>query len=74
LEVSEYNKGRTNKQVSNKTWIHGTREYLRPDTIWADERWFVILWVNNNLDMQISPRLKSMKRKKEILRESKAKF
>lgn len=36
--MSEYNKGRTNKDVSNKTWIHGTREYLRPDTIWADSR------------------------------------
>lgn len=23
----------------DKLWIHGTKEYLRPDTMWADERY-----------------------------------
>ena len=39
LEVSDYNKGRSVKDISNKTWIDGTREKLRPDTLWADERY-----------------------------------
>ena len=39
MEVSDYNKGRTVADVSNKTYIHGTRKYLRPDTIWADDRY-----------------------------------
>jgi hypothetical protein len=25
--------------VSDKTWVDGTREHLRPDTMWADERY-----------------------------------
>lgn len=39
LEVSAYNKGRTVKDVSDKTWADGHRDVLRPDTIWADERY-----------------------------------
>lgn len=39
MEVSDYNKGKTPKDVSTKTWIHGTRHYLRPDTLWADDRY-----------------------------------
>jgi len=39
LEVSDYNKGRTIKDISEKTWLDGTRERLRPDTLWADERY-----------------------------------
>jgi hypothetical protein len=39
MEVSSYNKGITTASVSNKTHIHGTRQYLRPDTMWADERY-----------------------------------
>jgi len=39
MEVSDYNSGRTVKDVSDKTWLDGTREYLRPDTMWADERY-----------------------------------
>lgn len=39
MEISEYNKGRTVADISNKNWTHGTREYLRPDTMWADERY-----------------------------------
>jgi G3E family GTPase len=39
MEVSDYNKGRDPSDVSDKTWIDGTRQYLRPDTIWADDRY-----------------------------------
>jgi hypothetical protein len=39
LEVSSYNKGRSLKDVSDRTWIHGTRKYLRPDTMYPDERY-----------------------------------
>jgi hypothetical protein len=39
MEVSDYNKGRTVADVSDRTWIDGTREHLRPDTMWADERY-----------------------------------
>ncbi|CAK80675.1 unnamed protein product (macronuclear) [Paramecium tetraurelia] len=39
LEVSPYNKGRTVKDVSDKTWVDGHRDNLRPDTMWADERY-----------------------------------
>ena len=39
MEVSDYNKGRKLSDISGKTYIHGTRKYLRPDTLWADERY-----------------------------------
>jgi hypothetical protein len=39
MKESEYNKGRTVAEVSDKTWIDGTRLHLRPDTMWADERY-----------------------------------
>jgi len=39
LKVSPYNVGRTVTDVSSKTWIHGTRQYLRPDSMYADERY-----------------------------------
>lgn len=39
MEVSEYNKGRTPTDVSDKLWKDGTRFKLRPDTMWADERY-----------------------------------
>ena len=39
MEVSSYNQGRDVAQVPGKTWIDGTRKYLRPDTMWADERY-----------------------------------
>ena len=44
--MSPYNKvfnklsqGRTVKDVPAKTWADGHRDKLRPDTIWADERY-----------------------------------
>jgi hypothetical protein len=39
MELSPYNKGRSVKDVPDKTWIDGTRLHLRPDTMWADERY-----------------------------------
>jgi hypothetical protein len=38
--VSDYNQGRSIQEVADwKRYIHGTRAHLRPDTIWADERY-----------------------------------
>jgi len=39
MATSPYNEGRTIANVSNKNWVHGTRHYLRPDTMWADDRY-----------------------------------
>jgi len=39
MAVSSYNEGRTVADVSNKSHVHGTKQYLRPDTLWADERY-----------------------------------
>ena len=39
MRVPEYNEGRSVSQISRKTYIHGTRQYLRPDSMWADERY-----------------------------------
>lgn len=39
MKVESYNEGRTTADVSDKTWIHGTRHHLRPDTMWADDRY-----------------------------------
>lgn len=39
LEVPEYNQGRTVADVPARTWADGERTKLRPDSIWADERY-----------------------------------
>lgn len=39
MDISPYNVGRTVADVSDKTWVDGTRTNLRPDTMWADERY-----------------------------------
>jgi hypothetical protein len=39
MKVSSYNEGRTVADVSGKTWVHGSRKYLRPDSMWADDRY-----------------------------------
>jgi len=39
IEVSAENQGRTVADVSNKTWADGERSKLRPNSIWADERY-----------------------------------
>lgn len=40
LEVSDYNQGRSMKDFDDrKRWVDGTASRLRPDSIWADERY-----------------------------------
>lgn len=40
MEVSEYNRGRTISDVDmSKTFSYGDRRHLRPDTMWADDRY-----------------------------------
>lgn len=40
MKVSDYNKGRTLKDVDlSKTWKDGDRHHLRPDSLWADDRY-----------------------------------
>lgn len=39
MEVSSYNNGRTVKDISTRTAVDGFRDKLRPDTMWADERY-----------------------------------
>ena len=39
MKVSDYNKGRTVSNVSSKTWRDGERDKLRPDTMYADDRY-----------------------------------
>lgn len=39
MKEAPYNKGRTIKDISSKTYGHGNRAYLRPDTMWSDERY-----------------------------------
>lgn len=39
MEVAPYNKGRSISDISDKTYIHGSRKFLRPDSMWADDRY-----------------------------------
>ena len=39
MKVSSYNEGGDVSQLAHKTWTDGTREHLRPDTMWADNRY-----------------------------------
>lgn len=39
MKVGDYNKGRTVANVANKTWADGASDKLRPDTMWADDRY-----------------------------------
>jgi hypothetical protein len=39
MTIPKYNEGRTVADVSSKTWIHGTKKHLRPDSMWADDRY-----------------------------------
>jgi hypothetical protein len=39
MEVSAYNKGRSVADVPHKSWEDGSRNVLRPDTLWADDRY-----------------------------------
>lgn len=42
MNVSSYNVGRTVADVSSKTYVHGTSKYLRPDTMWNDDRYLTV--------------------------------
>ena len=39
MVVGEYNVGRTVANVPRRTWSDGSRQNLRPDTLWADDRY-----------------------------------
>lgn len=39
IQVSSYNEGKTVADLERHTWNDGSRENLRPDTMWADERY-----------------------------------
>lgn len=39
MKVSDYNQGRTIANVSSKTWRDGERDKLRPDSMYADDRY-----------------------------------
>lgn len=39
MDVPYYNKGRTVADVPSRRWEDGSREHLRPDTLWADDRY-----------------------------------
>ena len=39
MAVPDYNKGRTIADVPNKTWTDGERSKLRPNSMWADDRY-----------------------------------
>lgn len=39
MSVSHYNIGRTVADVPRRTWADGSRQNLRPDTLWADDRY-----------------------------------
>lgn len=39
IEVPEYNQGRTVADVPLRSWADGERSKLRPNSIWADERY-----------------------------------
>ncbi len=39
MEVSSYNVGRTVANVPRKTWVDGTADKLRSDSMWIDDRY-----------------------------------
>ena len=39
MEVPEYNRGRTIADVPHKNWSDGERSKLRPNSMWADDRY-----------------------------------
>lgn len=39
MKVPGYNKGRTVADVPLKSWADGTPDMLRPNTLWADDRY-----------------------------------
>ena len=39
MSVPSYNEGRTIADVPSKSWQDGNRHNLRPNTLWADDRY-----------------------------------
>jgi hypothetical protein len=39
MEINDYNKGKTIAEVPSRSWADGERSKLRPDSMWADERY-----------------------------------
>lgn len=39
MEVGDYNRGKTVADIPSRTWTDGERSKLRPNSIWADERY-----------------------------------
>jgi len=39
MAVSSYNQGRSLSELTPKTWTHGTKRFMRPDSYWADDRY-----------------------------------
>jgi len=66
MEVSDYNKGRSIKDISDRTWVDGTREHLRPDTMWADERYSKITQAEIN---EAKQRIEERKKKAGVAQE-----
>ena len=42
MTVPDYNQGRTVADVPQRTWEDGERSKLRPNSIWADDRYIDI--------------------------------
>ena len=38
MEVPDYNRGKTVADVPQRTWSDGERSKLRPNSMWADDR------------------------------------
>jgi hypothetical protein len=45
MQVADYNQNRSVKDIDgSKKKIHGTKAHLRPDTLWADERYINVTY------------------------------
>lgn len=62
MEVGSYNQGRSVKDISTRTTIDGTRDKLRPDTMWADERYSKITQAEIN---EAKKRVEERRKKRE---------
>lgn len=39
MEVPSYNQGRSVANVPRRSWVDGTANHLRPDSMWIDDRY-----------------------------------
>ena len=42
MQAAPYNQGKTIADIPSRTWSDGERSKLRPDSIWADDRYMDI--------------------------------